>query len=173
MTHITKPIRKYSTAYCEYPSRILEYSPSILVRILRIHCVSLRMRSRIRRVSCVFSRISRVFTAYSDISGYIRIRIYPDTYPDIILSGYISYPDISGYIRISSRILAYSLFSAYSSAYSRVFIRVFSRIHSLFLRILEYSPRIPAYPPRTRVRVQLYESSRLPVVCETERATRS
>ena len=74
MTHITKSIRKYSAAYCEYPSRILTYSPSILVRILRIHRVSLHIYSRICCVSCVFSRILhiRVFLRILRVFSHIR-----------------------------------------------------------------------------------------------------
>ena len=123
MSDITKPIRKYSAACCEYPLRILAYSPNILVRILRIHRVSSRIRSRICCVSCVFSRIlaySRVFAAYP---AYPRILAYSSR--------------ILAYSRIFSRILAYS--------------RVFSRIHLAYPAYSpRIHPRILAYLPRIR-----------------------
>ena len=79
MADITRSIRKYAGAYREYPSRILEYSPSILVHILRICRVLASIRLLIRRVSYVFSRIlaySRVFVAYPRICVFLRILVY-------------------------------------------------------------------------------------------------
>ena len=100
MSDITIPIRKYSAAYCEYPSRILAYSPSILVRILHIHRVSSRICLRIYCVSCVFSRIlaylprigSRIL-AYSRVFIRVFLRICR------VFAAYPAY---------SPRVLAYS-----------------------------------------------------------------
>ena len=115
MSDITKSIRKYSAAYCEYPSRILAYSPSILVRILRIHRVS----SRIGKHTLAYSpRIlgilaySRVFAAY--LPRILRIRVF------------------SRIRRVFSRILVYS----------RVFLRILRVFIRVFSRILASSPRI-------------------------------
>ena len=156
MSDITISVRKYSAAYGEHPPRILAYSPSILVRILRIHRVS----SRIGKHTLVYSpRIlgilaySRVFAAYP---AYPRILAYSSR--------------ILAYSRVFSRILAYSsrvscVFAAYSSAYSRVFAaylprilrirRVFSRIRCvLFAYGAGYmSPhlRYHLFPDRTVV----------------------
>ena len=138
MTHITRYIRKYSTAYCEHPPSILAYSPSILVRILRIHCVSSRMRSRIRCVSCVFSRIlvySRVFALYP-----VHIRVFSRICRVSCV--------FAAYSRVFSRILAYSsrvscVFAAYSSAYLPRICRVFAAYPCVFAA---YSCVFPAYP---------------------------
>ena len=161
MTHITNPIRKYAAAYCEYPSRILAYSPNILVRILRIHRVSSRICSRIHCVSCVFSRIlaySRVFAAYP---AYPRIRrVFSRIHR--VSCVFAAYP-------------AYSrVFTAYSSAYSRVFaaylprILAYSRVFSRIRRVSAYgygymSPEFvnnfkrQHRPPSLRLLLILYE----------------
>ena len=61
MSDITTSIRKYATAYCEYPLRILAYSPSILVCILRI----LAYLPRIGEYSFAYSRVFSCVLAYS------------------------------------------------------------------------------------------------------------
>ena len=95
MSDITISIRKYSAAYCEYPSRILAYSPSILVRILRIHRVS--------------SRIGKHTLAYSPrilgILAYSRVFAAYPAYPRIL--AYL--PRILRILAYLPRILAYSL----------------------------------------------------------------
>ena len=153
MSDITKSIRKYAAAYCEYPLRILAYSPNILVRILRIHRVS--------------SRIGKHTLAYSPrilgILAYSRVFAAYPVYPRIrrVFSRILAYSSrILAYSRVFSRILAYLL---------RIHPRILAylpRIHPRILaylprilRILAYLPRILAYSPRIRVRDRLYESS--------------
>ena len=149
MTHITRSIRKYAAAYREYPSRILEYSPSILS--LCISCVFVAywpIFARVR-VSCVFSRI----LAYSP--RILHIRVFSR-----IRRVFVAYPAHSRVFSSTlSRILAYSPRThPRILAYSRVFIRVFSRIHRVFAAYSRVFLRVPAYPPHIRVRVWLYES---------------
>ena len=74
MSDITNPVRKYSAAYCEYPSRILAYShifteypcayPAYSPRIL---AYLLAYLLRILRILAYLPRIlrTRVFVAYS------------------------------------------------------------------------------------------------------------